>query len=309
LINRLFVAGLLSFSLAIGLVSTAAAASATFSLLQSPGLAGHKPNASAASGWLVGTASDQVLAANFNPLGGLSHNFADLAGMGGAQFNFAPSLAGSLTLDFGPSNLETRSVSVSQLAYSGQATPMMFLNQFLVTASSPAASNPAFNVDGVSSSGLWQNNQSGYWAISYDLDFYFATNADGDAPVNPLDVDATFNDKRQRGYLLPVARLTPEGLNSLALDDPAGHFSDDLADYLLNVVAPLLPSDATYLLFTQMEKNHPDYTEPGLPITPAGFIGNTTIAYTTGAIPEPTPLGLVLVMTALLSLKRRDRRS
>jgi hypothetical protein len=231
---------------------------------------------------------------------------ADLTGMAGAGFNLAPSLAGSLTLALTPSSTGIWNVSVTDLDYIGQATPFLLMNQSLATPESAAAQSQAFGVDGLGNSGTWLRSPAHNWSISYELDSYFTTNADGDAPINPNDVDVAFNNKLQRGYLLPVSVLTPVGLSNLALDDPAGYFSGSFHDYLLNVVAPTLPVDASYLLITQMGKTAPDYAEPGLPITTAGLIGNTTIAYTTAILPEPTQISLVVLAAGTLAVCRRS---
>jgi hypothetical protein len=245
-----------------------------------------------------------VLGATFNSGGALSHNLADLAGAGGAGFNMAPSLTGSLTLALTPSVSASHwDVSVTDLAYTGQATPVMYMNQFLVKPGSPATQTATYNVDGSGNSGAWQASAAGNWAITYGLDFYFATNADGVPDAN--DIDMTFNDTQQQGYLIPVSQLTVAGLGALSLDDPAGYFAGDFATYLLDVVAPLLPGDATYLLLTQMGKVHADYAELGLPVTTAALIGNTTIAYTTTAIPEPASLALLAVGVVSLTIRRR----
>lgn len=296
--------GVFVASMMFSVTSLAATISADFTLLSSPALAGYKPSASlpAVGDWLTGTGDDSVQPSVNNPSGALSHSFADFAGMGGAGFNMAPSLSGSLSLELTAGPALGWDVSVTDLAYSGQATAVMFMNQFLVKPGSAATQNPVFQVDGVGNAGSWQNGAAGNWAIAFELDFLIATNADGDP--SPNDVDAAFDDRAQTGYLIPTTELTAAGLSQLALDDPAGFFSGDLRDYLLNIVAPLLPPDATYLLFTQMSKVHPDYAEAGLPITTAGLIGNTTIAYTTAVVPEPTSLVLLAFATAALVLRK-----
>jgi len=275
-----------------------------FELLSQASVAGHKPSAAmpVQGDWLIGTPDDEVLPAGFNPQGAYSHNFADLTGVGGAGFNMAPSLTGQILLNLTPGTADTWQVQVTGLQYLGIAMPTTQMNQVLVTPGSPATQNPAMNVDGLGNSGTWQASEAGAWAIQYSLDFAFATNADEDP--DPADLDATFNDKLQLGYLLPVSALTPAGLAQVALDDPAGFLAGDFETYLLNVIAPLLPQDATYLLVTQMAKTHPDYTEVGLPVTTASLIGNTTIAYTTTVIPEPTSV-MVLGMTVLGLIGRR----
>jgi hypothetical protein len=257
---------------------------------QLPSAVGRKPSATLPSpgDWLVFTADDAALAAANNPLGALSHNLVDLTGAGGSGFNLAPSLSGSLILDLEPTNGSNWSVAVTALAYSGQANALQSMNQFLVTTGSPAASNGAFNVDGLGNTGIWTTGITNRWTVQYSLDFYFATSADGDPSA--ADVDATFNDKIQNGYLLPVSALTLNALASLAVDDPAGFYSGDFAQYVLTQIAPRLPANATYVLITQMAKTHPGYAEAGLPITTAGLIGNTTIAYTTNTLSSPPQL-------------------
>lgn len=238
-----------------------------------------------AGDWFLFTNDDEQLPSTYNPLGAASHNFADITGVGGSGFNQAPSLLGddALTLELSCDPPGVWDVRVLGQAYLGTATPVMQVNQFLVQSGDPAAQNPAFNVDGLGNDGTWSASAAYDWEISYELDFYFAVSADGD-PTGE-DIDATFNNKQQVGYLIPVAELTPEGLASVALDDPAGHFDGDFERYLLDEIVIRLPPDAVYLLITQMNMTNPGYAEPGLPITTASLIGNTTIAYTTQAIP------------------------
>lgn len=277
-----------------------------FTLLQTTGQIGKKPSTASptAGDWLIGTSDDQSLASGYNPNGAWSHNLADMTGAAGTSaFNNAPSLTGTLNLNLTPTQSGDWNVGVTGLQYSGQATPMMQMNQFLVTPGSPVAQNESFSVDGVGNSGLWKPGQN--WEISYNLDFYFATNADGNPA--PTDADLTFNDKTQTGYLLPVSQLTSTGLSSLTLNDPAGFYGGDFKAYLLDVAAQL-PVGATYLLFTQMAKTHPGYAESGLPINTLGLIGNTTVAYTMAAVPEPSLLAHSSALVALLFWQRRQRK-
>jgi hypothetical protein len=277
------------------LASPAVGASLDFQLLtwndadataQLPSAVGLKPSATmpAAGDWLVFTGDDAGNPAPNNPAGAVSHNLVDITGAGGAGFNLAPSLSGTLTLDLEPTDGSNWTVTVTALAYSGQANPAMAMNQFLVAPGSPATTNDAFNVDGIGNAGQWIASATGNWAIQYALDFYFAANVDGDP--SPTDIDATFNDKAQAGYLIPVDRLTTNGLAGATLVDPAGFYNGDFAQYLLTEIAPRLPANATYLLVTQMGKTHPGYVETGLPVTVNTLVGNTTIAYTTQTLAE-----------------------
>lgn len=253
--------------------------------------------------WLVFSPDDEQLSGGFNPAGALSHNLADLSGTGGAGFNQAPSLTGSLTIEFASAGGQTWNTVATGLAYIGQATPVMQMNQFLVAPGSAPTQNSQFGVDGLDNSGAWQASAANNWQFNQTLDFYFATNADGDP--NPADVDVTFDDKLQAGYLIPVTELTPSGMAAVILDDPAGTFGGDFEQYLLDEIAPRLPVEATYLLVTQMDKAHPDYAEAGLPITVNSFIGNTTFAFTTQSIPEPTTAALLGIAAAAWIRRRR----
>lgn len=95
-----------------------------------------------------------------------------------------------------------------------------------------------------------------------------------------------------------MSQLTAGGLGTVSLDDPLGFHPGNFMQYLLDEIVPRLPPDATYLLFTQMGKTHPDYAEPGLPITTNTLIGNTTIAFTTQTLAEtPELLALSLRVT------------
>lgn len=280
-------------AVAMLLVQAASGATLSFQLLtwndanattELPSAVGRKPSATmpTAGDWLVFTADDALLAAGNNPAGAVSHNFVDITGAGGPGFNLAPSLSGVLTLNLESAGGSNWTVTVSALAYAGQANAMQAMNQFLATPDSQATTNSTFNVDGIGNAGQWTASASNHWTIQYALDFYFATSADGDS--SPTDIDATFNDKLQTGFLIPVNQLTTNGLAAVNLDDPLGFHAGDFEEYLRAQIKPRLPAAATYLLITQMGKTHPDYAEPGLPITTNTLIGNTTIAYTTESL-------------------------
>ncbi len=256
----------------------------TNSTTELPSAVGSKPSATmpAAGDWLVFTTDDALLAAGNNPAGAVSHNFVDITGAGGPGFNLAPSLSGVLTLKLESAGGSNWTVTVSALAYAGQANAMQAMNQFLVTPGSPATTNSAFNVDGAGNSGQWTASAADDWAIQYALDFYFATSADGDP--SPADIDATFDNRPQTGFLVPVNQLTTNGLAVVNLDDPLGFHAGDFEEYLRAQIKPRLPAAATYLLVTQMGKTHPGYAKLGLPITTNTLIGNTTIAYTTESL-------------------------
>lgn len=304
-----------SLSLAAFIASPALGIDITFDLLtwghaqatpELPSAVDVKPSGvlPAAGDWLAFTADDVPFPAGFNPAGAVSHNFADLTGVGGSGFNQTPSLSGSLTMAFASSGADSWNVGVTGLSYTGQATPVMQMNQFLVTPGSPATLVPAYNVDGVGNSGTWSSSSAGDWALSTQIDFYFATNAD--ANPNPADIDVTFNNKTQEGYLIPVDQLTLAGMAAVTMDDPAGFFGGDFEQYLLDEIAPRLPGDATYLLVTQMGKVNPEYAETGLPFNTGSLVGNTTFAYTTQAVPEPMSAALAGAGIAI-SLVRRQR--
>lgn len=249
-----------------------------------PSAAGRKPSAAipTAGDWLVFTGDDALLAAGNNSAGAVSHNFVDITGAGGPGLNLAPSLSGSLSLRLEAVSQSTWAATLTALAYGGQANPVQAMNQFLVTRGSPAVSNAAFNVDGVGNSGQWTASAANHWAIQFNADFFFATSADGDP--GPADIDATFDDEPQTGFLIPVNQITTDGLAAVILDDPLGFHAGDFEQYLLEQIKPRLPADATYLLVTQMGKTHPGFAELGLPITTNSLIGNTTIAYTTATL-------------------------
>lgn len=268
-----------------------------------PTAVGLKPSSGTDAGdWLVFTADDVSSGAAYNPTAALSHNLAELSGTSGSSFNTAPSLTGALTLTFAAGEPGEWNIVPKAQQYIGVATPVMQMNQFLIGPGDPSTQNAAFNVDGVVAAGTWQAGAETDWAIHYDLDFYFATNVEGDP--SPSDVDATFDNATQRGYLLPVDQLTVSGLAALELVSPSGFFAGDFEAYLLDEIAPRLPADATYLLVTQMDKINPVYTEIGLPITTGTWVGNTTIAYTTQTIPEPSSLAS-LVLSLVIGLRRR----
>lgn len=246
-----------------------------------PTAVGRKPSAAmpTAGDWLVFTGDDALLAAGNNPAGAVSHNLVDITGAGGPGFNLAPSLSGSLTLNLESASGSNWIVTISALAYSGQANAMQAMNEFLITPGSLATTNAAFNVDGAGNSGQWTASASNNWTIQFTLDFFLATSADGDP--SPTDIDATFNNKSQAGFLIPVNQLTTNSLAPMNLDDPLGFHTNNFQTYLLEQIKPRLPANATYLLITQMGKTQPGYVELGLPITLNTLVGNTTIAYTT----------------------------
>lgn len=279
---------------------------AVFQLLTSPAYVEKKPSSGypTAGDWLIGTADDVTIGSSGNnSQGALSHSFADIVGSGGSGFQLAPSLTGTITLKFATTTSSQWGVQVTQADYVGEAAPGMAMNQHLITSTSPAALDSHYMVDGLGNSGTWQNTAGVGGAIEFGMDFYL------DPTFSAYPIDATFDNTLHEGYLLAVSTLTEEGLAALSLDDPAGFYSGDFKDYLLNVVAPLLPSDATYLLFTQMDKVNPEMAEPGLPITTASLIGNTTIAYTTSAIPEPSSALMILVAAAAGVVLRRSKRN
>jgi len=277
---------------------------------QLPSAVGTKPAAGqvgSGNDWLVFTGDDVIPGATFNPHGALSHNLAQPPGTSASDFTLAPSLSGMLGLSFTSTGPDAWTVTPTSLAYSGVATPVIAFNQFMVNSGDVVAQNATFNVDGEVTPGTWQAAAASDYAISFDMDYYFATNADGDA--SPSDVDATFDNATQSGYLIPVDQLNAAGLAAVSLTSPSGFFGGNFEQYLLDEIAPRLPADATFLLVTQLLPTNPVYTGPGLPITTSSTIGNTTIAYTTQAIPEPTSVALLIAGGVGLAMRRRRRFS
>ncbi|MCK4658641.1 MAG: hypothetical protein KAV82_03880 [Phycisphaerae bacterium] len=251
-----------------------------------PSAVGWKPaQSSKPCDWLLFTEDDYEYASGWNPLGAISHNIADPAGAGGSGFVMAPSLTGeaALTMEFSYAGSDSWDVHIIHQEYIGQATTVAQMNQTLVSEGDPATLDPVYNVDGLPNAGAWERGPANNWSISYVLDFYLASNTDGDP--DPLDIDATFDDQPQTGYLIPVAELTEAGMAAVELDDPAGFFDGDFEQYLLDEIAPRLPAEATCLLVTQMEKCHPVYHDDDVSITLGSLVGNTTIAYATQPLP------------------------
>jgi hypothetical protein len=259
-------------------------------LLTSGDAVDWKPCLPSGGDWLIFTADD-LLDTGYNDLGAVSYNFPDAAPIGGSAYTVAPSLSGSsaITMDCSCNGPGSWTVDITAQLYMGQASPIARMNQILVTPNSPAALNPLYLVGGLPNSGTWSATSADNWSISYAIDFYFAAGVDDADPWNVdfTDIDSTYNDATQEGYLIPVALLTPEGMAAVELSDPTGFFggtSGEFEQYLLTEIAPRLPAGATYLLFTQMLKINPVYAETGMPITTASLIGNTTFAYTTQVI-------------------------
>ncbi|MBN1511767.1 MAG: dockerin type I repeat-containing protein [Phycisphaerae bacterium] len=253
-----------------------------------PSAVGRKPaQSSQPCDWLLFTEDDYAYAAGWNPFGAVSHNFADPAGEGASAFVMAPSLTCSrpLTLSFARAGANAWDVHVVDQAYIGQATPFAQMNQFLVSAGDPATTDPRYAVDGLPNQGVWYASPENDWSLSCVLDFYLATNTDGNG--DPVDIDAAFDNCVQSGHLIPVSELTGVGLDGLDLDDPAGFYEGDFKGYLLEEITPRLPAEATALLITQMTKSHPVFTDVDVSITLGSLVGNTTIAYTTDALPSP----------------------
>ncbi|MCK4341467.1 MAG: hypothetical protein KAY37_07080 [Phycisphaerae bacterium] len=254
-----------------------------------PSAVGWRPLPSDGGDWLLFTEDDLFLWAEWNPLGAVSHNFPDVSGTPGSGYTNAPSLSGisAITMELSCAAPAVWAVQITDQFYTGQINPVMRMKQLLVTPGSPATTNGIYNVDGLPNNGTWSASAASDWSISYQIDFYFAGGIDDPDPQNPdlEDIDVTFDDALQQGYLIPVAMLTPAGMAAVELDDPAGFFGGDFEQYLLDEITPRLPDDATYLLVTQMEKSHPVYAEEGVPLTTDSLIGNTTIAYTTQVIP------------------------
>lgn len=268
--------------------------SADFQLLTSTNAQGIGPS----TNWLVLGTDPGV--AGFNPSGTYSYNFADPTGSAGPLgFGMAPALTGGLTLQFAPGGLDLWSVSVTQLSYAGQAGPLLAMNQFL---------EPSGGMDGT-----WNSSEAANWAIQYDLDFYFATNVDGDP--SPDDKDVVFAGVAQTGYLIPYSALIPGMADLPFTPDGVSITNTNFSSYLLTQIQPQLPTNTTYLLVTWMNKSHPASVDPGLAgmgISTNSEFGNMTIAYTTSAVPEPSSMFLLALGAGLLGvcwIRRRRANS
>ncbi len=252
-----------------------------------------RPGLPSGCDWLIFTHDDVEENPGWNPLGAVSHNFPDVMGTNGSGYTMCPSLSGNpaITMEFSCAAPGSWSIEITDQLYIGQASPIARMNQLLVTLGSPATTNGMYQVDGLPNSGTWSASASSDWSISYEIDFYLAAGVDDPDPLNPdpTDIDSTYDNGLQQGYLIPVTELTSNGMAAVELDDPTGFFggtSADFESYVLTEIAPRLPEEATYLLFAQRKKIHPVYAEAGMPITTDSGVGNTTIAYTTQAIPR-----------------------
>lgn len=263
---------------------------ADFQLLTSSAVQG----VTASTNWLVSGTDPEVV--GYNPLGTYSHNFGDPTGTAGALgFGMAPALTGTLSLQFQSGGGSLWNVSATNLSYAGQVGPTISMNQIL---------EPSGGIDGT-----WNSAEAAHWAVQYNLDFYFAASVDGNAGSD--DKDIIFTRAAQTGYLLPYSELKA-GLVDLTFNPGGVSITNtNFTSYLLTQIQPQLPTNTTYLLVTWMDKTHPDWVDPmlsGMGVSTNSAFGNMTVAYTTGAIPEPSSL-LLLVLGAGLTGWRRIQRN
>lgn len=294
-INHRFLTAIVCAAAAFSLTTGKARAqmvTANFQLLTHSSAAG----VGASPNWLVFGGTNQPAA--YNPDGAFSFNYVDPAGaLGPLGFGMAPALTGNLGLQFQSVGTNLWDVSLSSLSFAGKAGPSLAMNQFLNgTNGTP---------------GTWDLSGAAGWVIQYNSNFYLATNADGDP--NPADKDAIFTQVKQTGYLLPVSALKA-GMDELAFSpDGMTDTNFSLKSYLLQEIQPKLPTNATYLLLTWMDKTHPTWTDSGLPITTNSAVGNMTIAYSMETIPEPSSMALLALSTGaggvFYILRRRRHRA
>ncbi len=254
---------------------------------------------------LVGT-PDDVTAGTFNPAGCFSFTFMNPVGVWEPDYppGYAEgihSMTGAFTLEVdlqagGP-------VAVTSLALDGFIAPGKTSAQRLIGPGDPAADGNHGPVDGLPGGGAYSASDAEDWAFDLVFDWFFDTPFGG-----PGTIDMTFDDYRWSGFIVPVGRLTPEGMALVTLDDPLGFFGGTSADFeawLLNEVRPALPAEATWLLFAQGTA-HPAWTHPQMGMTTDGLADQTIVAYTT--VPEPASVVFLLAGAMGLLARRSGRK-
>ncbi len=213
------------------------------------------------------------------------------------------SMVGSLILDL--DLCAGGDVDFEEMDFDGYVAPGMTSSQYLVKPGEPATNGNYGPLDGLPNSGAYSASAAGNWALDLTFDQYLDTPFAGHPSI-----DITFDNYVWDGFIIPVGKLTPEGMAEVELNDPLGYYggtSEDFEAWLLDEVAPRLPDDATWLMFAQGE-DHPDWTHPMMGMTTDGVVGQTLVAYTT--VPEPATVILLAVSAAgLAGAARRKQRS
>jgi len=220
---------------------------------------------------------DDIWGSTYNPDGCFSFNFMNPVGIQGSDYppGYAEgihSMTGTVTF-----NIDGNTVEITSLIFEGYvAEGKTIAHQRLVEPNDPAADGDHGPVDGIPNDGIYTPSADANWAFEADFDWYY------DTPFVGSDgIDMTFDNYTWRGFIIPVNKLTSDGMVATTLNDPLGYFdgtSEDFEFWLLTEVAPKLSPEATFLLFVQGEA-HPDWINPMMGMTTDGIVGETIIGY------------------------------
>ena len=288
---------------AVAALATALSASAgtvSFDLVTHSANVGFLPQPKEDGGDHLLQTPDDRTGDTYNPDGCWSFNFMNPAGIATPP-GYAEgihSMSGSLSLDV--DLVAGGAVGIQTLHFEGYvAAGKPIAHQRLVNPGDPATDGKHGPVNGSPNNGTYAASALSNWALTATFDWYYDTPFAGAGTI-----DMTFNDYAWTGFIIPASELTPAGMDATVLDDPLGYFGGDSEDFeawLLAEVVPLLPGDATHLLFAQGEA-HPDWTNPKMGMTTEGIVGTTIIA----TVPEPSSL-LLLACGAILASRTRRR--
>jgi len=265
----------------LGLPAYTTASVVQFQLLTNDDNIGKLPQPQQSGGDYLPQTGDDISAGTINPNGCFSFNFMNPDGVTepASYAKSDHSMTGSVTLDI---DLQAGgAMDIVSLGFDGYISPGKVSAQHLE--------------DGTNS-GIYSSDAASNWAFQACFDWSY------DTPFGGLGaVDMIFDNYQWDGFIIPVNQLTTTGMAAATLDDSLGYFDGNFESWLLNQVAPQLPQEAAYLLFTQGQAT-PSWTNPAMGMSDNGTVGETIIAY---AVPEPAT---VILLAAGLCLARRQKR-